>query len=154
MSHDVQGHPRQVIVKYSEKIWSTNSKSLQYSFLLSHEPYEKAKLYDIWRWAPQIRCPVCSWWKSRGQLLIAPERMKQLGQSRNDAQLWMKGNQHWVVIGRADDEASIFWSPHVKTWLNGKKTWNYGKDWRQKGLAKDKKASLTQWIWIWANSGR
>ena len=27
--------------------------------------------------------------KSRGQLLIAPERMKQLGQSGNDAQLWM-----------------------------------------------------------------
>ena len=27
--------------------------------------------------------------KSRGQLLIAPEGMKQLGQSRNDAQLWM-----------------------------------------------------------------
>ena len=27
--------------------------------------------------------------KSRGQLLTAPERMKQLGQSRSDAQLWM-----------------------------------------------------------------
>ena len=27
--------------------------------------------------------------KSRGQLLIAPERMKQLGQSRNNSQLWM-----------------------------------------------------------------
>ena len=27
--------------------------------------------------------------KSGGQLLIAPERMKQLGQSRNDAQLWI-----------------------------------------------------------------
>ena len=27
--------------------------------------------------------------KSGGQLLIAPERMKQLGQSGNDAQLWM-----------------------------------------------------------------
>ena len=27
--------------------------------------------------------------KSRGQLLIAPERMKQLGQSRNNAPLWM-----------------------------------------------------------------
>ena len=26
---------------------------------------------------------------SRGQLLIAPERMKWLGQSGNDAQLWM-----------------------------------------------------------------
>ena len=27
--------------------------------------------------------------KSGGQLLIAPERMKQLGQRRNDAQLWI-----------------------------------------------------------------
>ena len=27
--------------------------------------------------------------KSRGQLLIVPERMKRLDQSRNDAQLWM-----------------------------------------------------------------
>ena len=27
--------------------------------------------------------------KGRGQLLIAPERMKRQGQSRNDAQLWM-----------------------------------------------------------------
>ena len=27
--------------------------------------------------------------KSGGQLLIAPERMKQLGQSRNDTPLWM-----------------------------------------------------------------
>ena len=27
--------------------------------------------------------------KNRGQLLITPERMKCLGQSRNDAQLWM-----------------------------------------------------------------
>ena len=27
--------------------------------------------------------------KSEGQLLIAPERMKWMGQSRNDAQLWM-----------------------------------------------------------------
>ena len=27
--------------------------------------------------------------KSRGQLLIAPERMKWLDENRNDAQLWM-----------------------------------------------------------------
>ena len=27
--------------------------------------------------------------KRRGQLLTAPERTRQLGQSRNDAQLWM-----------------------------------------------------------------
>ena len=29
------------------------------------------------------------WGKSRGQLIIAPERMKQLGQSGNETQLWI-----------------------------------------------------------------
>ena len=28
-------------------------------------------------------------WKSRGKLLIAPEITKELGQSRNNAQLWV-----------------------------------------------------------------
>ena len=28
-------------------------------------------------------------WKGRGKLLIAPERMKPPGHSRNDVQLWM-----------------------------------------------------------------
>ena len=49
-----------VIVESSEKMWSTdgeNGKSLQYS---SHKQYEKAKRYDTWRWATQIRkCPIC-----------------------------------------------------------------------------------------------
>ena len=31
--------------------------------------------------------------KGRGELLIAPERVKQLGQSKNDTQLWM-----WLVM--------------------------------------------------------
>ena len=36
---------------------------------------------------PQIRrCPLG---KSRGQLLIAPKRVKRLSQSRNTTQLWM-----------------------------------------------------------------
>ena len=36
--------------------------------------------------------------KSRGQLLVAPVRMKRLGQSRNDVQLWMC----LVVKGKSD----------------------------------------------------
>ena len=71
----------QVIVVSSDKMGSTgrgNGKPLQYT---SHENsmYKKANRYDNKRWAPLG--------KSGGQLLIAPERMKQLGQSRNDAQL-------------------------------------------------------------------
>ena len=46
--------------------------------------------------------------KSRGQLLIAPERMKWQGQSRNDAQLWM----HLVVKVKSNAiKNNIAWEP-------------------------------------------
>ena len=76
-----------------------------------------------------------------------------------------KGNQPWIFLGRTDAEvvAPILWPPDVKSWLIGKeKDWEKtGKDWEKlrargegsrgwDGLL----ASLTQWTWIWANSGR
>ena len=58
--------------------------------LPKHEQYEKVERYDTGRLPPQVtKCPLCYWGKSGGQLLIAPERMKWLGQSGNNAQLWM-----------------------------------------------------------------
>ena len=63
---------------------------LSSSFALrTHEQHEKAKTYD----PPDQKESNILLGKSRGQLLIAPERMKQLGQSRNDVQMWMC----WVV---------------------------------------------------------
>jgi len=46
--------------------------------------------------------------KSKGQLLIAPERMKHLGQSGNDTQLWM-----WLVVKVESDgvKNNIAWEP-------------------------------------------
>ena len=59
---------------------------LSSSFALrTHEQHEKAKTYD----PPDQKVSNILLGKSRGQLLIAPERMKQLGQSRNNAQLWL-----------------------------------------------------------------
>jgi hypothetical protein len=40
---------------------------------------------------------------SRGQLLIAPERMKRLSQSRNDAQSW----RYLVVTGKLGQRVSF-----------------------------------------------
>ena len=36
-----------------------------------------------------------------------------------------KGDQSWAFIGRTDAEAEtpIFWPPHVKSWLTGKRLW-------------------------------
>ena len=44
-----------------------------------------------------------------------------------------KGNQSWIVTGRTDAEAeaSILWSPDVKSWLI-RKDFDAGEDWRQK----------------------
>ena len=51
-----------------------------------------------------------------------------------------KGNQPWIVIGRADTEAEapILWPPDVKIWLIGKSP-DIAKGWRQqeKGAAED-----------------
>ena len=69
-----------------------------------------------------------------------------------------KGDQSWVFIGGTDAEAEtpILWPPHVKSWL----IW---KDWCWERLRAGEEgddrgwdgwmASLTQWTWVWVNSG-
>ena len=68
--------------------------------------------------------------------------------------------ESWVFIGRTDAEAEtpILWPPDAKNWLIGKRPrcWERLKPGRE---GDDKgwdgwMASLTQWTWIWANSGR
>ena len=69
-----------------------------------------------------------------------------------------KGDQSWVFFGRNDAEAEtpVLWPPHVNGWL-------IGKDWCWEGLGAGGEgdnrgwdgwmASLTQWTWVWVNSG-
>ena len=83
----------QVIMKSSDKTCSTgeeNGKLLQYYFCknpISHMKRQKDPTLEDY--PTQVRkCPMY-FWKSRGQLLISPKRMKSLGQNRNDAQLWI-----------------------------------------------------------------
>ena len=68
-------------------------------------------------------------------------------------------NQPWIFIGRndAEVEAPILWPPDMKSWLLGKDL-DAGKDWRREEKRAtgwdDWTTSLTQWTWVWANSGR
>ena len=71
-----------------------------------------------------------------------------------------KGNQPWMFIGRTDAEAEapILWLPYGRSRLLGKAP-DAGKDWEQEEteLTEDDggwMASLNQWTWVWANSGR
>ena len=70
-----------------------------------------------------------------------------------------KGNQSRVFIGKTDAEAeaTILWPPDVKSRITGKdqcwerlKAGGEGADRRWDGWM----ASLTQWTWVWINSGR
>ena len=67
-----------------------------------------------------------------------------------------KGNQSWIFIGKTDAEAKtlILFPPDVKNWLIGKDL-DARKDWRweEKGMTEDQMVSLTQWTWVWVNSG-
>ena len=70
-----------------------------------------------------------------------------------------KGNQPWIIIGRTDTKGKppILWPPDAE-WTHWKRLWCWerlraggeGDDQRQDG----RMASLTQWIWVCANSGR
>ena len=93
-----------------------------------------------------------SFWKSN-RLLRVPWTIRKEIQPVHP-----KGNQSWIFTGRTDAkaEAPILWPPDAKSWLTGKDP-DAGKDWRQeeKGVAEDDpRASPTQWIWVWASSGR
>ena len=69
-----------------------------------------------------------------------------------------KGNQSWIVIGRADAEAEtpILWSPDAKNWLFKRPLWwerlKVGGEGDHRGWD-GWMASPTQWTWIWVRSG-
>ena len=66
--------------------------------------------------------------------------------------LYPKGNKYWIIIGRTDVEAEtpIIWAPDMKSW--GGKRLKMGGEGDARGWD-GWMASLTQWTWVWVNSG-
>ena len=69
-----------------------------------------------------------------------------------------QGDQSWVFFGRTDakPETPVLWPPHEKSWLIGKDPDALGLG--AGGEGDDRgwdgwMASLTQWTWVWVNSG-
>ena len=68
-----------------------------------------------------------------------------------------KGNQSWIFTGRTDAEVPILWPPDEEP-THWKRPW-CRKRLRERGEGGNRgwdglMASLTQWTWIWAKSGR
>ena len=69
-----------------------------------------------------------------------------------------KGNQSWIFIGRTDAEAEapVLWPPHEN--IHWTRPWCWERL-KAGGEGDDRgwdgwMASLIQWTWVWANSGR
>ena len=58
----------------------------------------------------------------------------------------LKRNQPWILVGRASDEAPVFWSSDVNRWLIGKVP-DAGKDWgqKEKRASEDELAGWHHW---------
>ena len=86
----------------------------------------KIDAFELWCWRRLVRVP----WTAGRSSQIQPD-------------LYPKGDQSWVFIGRTDAEAEtpILWPPHVKSWLIGKHP-DAGRDWGQegKGMTEDEMA--------------
>ena len=99
-------------------------------------------------WAPKNWC---FWTVVLEKALVSPLDSKEIKPVNP------KGDQPWIFIGRTDTEAPILWPPDAKNWLIRKDP-DAGKDSRreEKGVTgwDDWMASLIQWTWVWANSGR
>ena len=93
------------------------------------------------------------WWDQNCG--VGADFWKSLGQQGNPT----KGNQSWIFIGKTDAEAEtpIFWSPDTNSHYTGKKPWCWERLRTEKEAVRvcdGWMASLMQWTWTWANSGR
>ena len=66
-----------------------------------------------------------------------------------------KGNQSWIFTGKTDAEAEcpILWPPDWKNWLLEKTLMLEKIEGRRRRWRQRMRWLLTQWTWIWVNSG-
>ena len=104
------------------------------SWTIRKAEHQRIDAFEPWCWRRLLRAP----WTVRRSNHLSP-----------------KGNQPWIIIGRTDAEAEtpILWPHDV-----GKRPWCWE---RPKGGGEGDNrgwggwmASLTQWKWVWGNSGR
>ena len=110
----------------------------------------------VWMWEPDYKESYvpknwCFWTVVLQKTAESPLDSKEI------KPVYCKGNRSWIFFGRTDAEAPILWPPDVKSWLividpdlskvEGLRTrrWQRMRWW---------KVSLTQWMWVAANSGR
>ena len=142
--------PRQHIQKQRHYFVSKGLSSQGYGFSSSHVwmwelDYKESWMpridaFELWCWRRLLRVP---WTARKSKQSILKETQP----------VHPKGNQSWIFIGRTDAEAETPILGHFM-W----RTDSFEKTLRAGGKGDDRRwdgwmASLTQWTWVWVNSG-
>ena len=140
--------PRQLIKNQRHYFANKGPSSQGYGFSSGH----------VWMWELDCKESLalknwCIWTVVLEKTLESPLDCKEIEPVNP------KGNQSQIVIERTDAEAS---SNTLATWCEELTHWKRPWFWERlkaKGEGDDRgwdgcMASLTQWTWIWANSGR
>ena len=108
------------------------------SWTIKKAECQRIDVFELWCWRRLLRVP----WDFKEIQPVHP-----------------KGDQSWVFIGRSnvEGETPVLWPPDAKSWLNLKRPWCW-EGWGAGGEGDDRgwdgwMASLTQWTWVWVNSG-
>ena len=146
------------------KLWQTSTvfkKKRLYHFAykgLYSQSYGFSSSH-VWKWElDQKECWVLKSWCY--QTVVLEKILESPLDSKEIKPVNLKGNQPWMFTGRTDaeGEAPILWPPDVKSWLHWKRPWCWERL-KAGGEGDDRgwdgwMASLTQGVWIWANSRR
>ena len=140
--------PRHRIIKQRHYFVNKDLSSQSYAFSSSH----------VWLWylnSKESWSPKnwCFWTVVLENTLESPLDCKEIQPTHP------KGNQCWIFIGRTDAGAETpgLWTPWCEELTHLKTPW-YGKRLKVGGGGDNRGwdgwiASLTQWTWVWVNSG-
>ena len=140
--------------------WDITLSKKQRHYFANKGPYSQTYCFSsshVWMWELDHK----KGWVPKNWFLWTMVLNKTLENPLNSREIKTvnpKGNQSWIFIGKTDAEAEtpILWPPDVKSW-HWKRLWGWE---RLRTGGEDNRgqdswiASLTQWTWVWVNSGR
>ena len=139
--------PRQHIKKQRHYFGNKDPYSQTYDFSSSHVRMCELDRKDGW-----AQKNLCFW------TVVLEKTLESSLYSKEIKLVGPKPNQTWIFIGMtyAKAVAPILWPPNGNSQLIGNGH-DAGKDWWQEKGTRGQDgwmASLTQWTWVWANSGK
>ena len=116
------------------------------SWFIKKAKHQRTDAFKLWCWRRLLRLP---WTARRSNQSVLNGNPDYSGCGK-------MGNPNFIGRTDAETELSILWRPDVKSQLTGKDLCASKIDGKEKGSRgwDGWIASLTQWTWIWANSGR